>query len=136
MRGGNGMAARTGNRVVTKVAWEAINEHGPMTVPDLLEFINNRKTRYGSPLKNKYTSAQVTQFLIRSPLFYPDPETPLTLSKDGRMRRADRPLWFVYDIDEVVRRLVSKTHMRTPLKSHPKFLRDAIMEKMEDEKEN
>lgn len=96
-----------------------------MTAQELAELINNRKTRYGSPLKHTWSQSQVVQFLIRSPLFYPDPDCPPTLRSDGKMIR-DNPIWFAYPLEEVVIRLSKKTHVRTPTKYHPAFLRDAI----------
>lgn len=119
------MAAGSGSRAVCRLVWGAILAQGPMTVHELADHINNRKTRYGSPLKYTWTPQQIVQFLIRSPLFYPDPDCPPVLQTDGRQRRQN-PRWFAYPLDEVVVRLAGKTHVRTPTKFHPKFLRDAI----------
>ena len=127
------MAAGSGSRVVCRMAWKHIQTRGPMTARELTEIINNRKSQSGASRKQKWTQSQIVQFLIRSPLFYPDPDCPPVMRADGRQVR-DNPLWFTYPLEEVVVRLAGKTHVRTPTKYHPHFLRQAI-EKYEKEGE-
>lgn len=103
-----------------------------MTAKEISGHINSRETVSGARLKHTWSPAQVVQFLYRSPLFYPDPECDPYLRPDGKRERRN-PLWFIHPLGEVVRSLASKTHVRTAVKSHPKFLRDALEEYQQQE---
>ena len=125
------MSRQTGSVRFHNIVYPHLQEGGPLSPHDILDWVNNRMInyRYGTVMKTKepYTVHQVSQILRTSKWFRKTGDTHRVVT--GGANRAVSYVYEVVPMVEVLDKIITlKHHYQDPEKTMPKFAKEMYAE--------